>query len=226
MEAIHYYANPKDSPVSQWYSSIGDLNNKKVPHSLAKSIKTLTGRTYLRKGVLVDLGGGVGSSAYHFVNELPVKKCIIVDGADVLLEYAKSKKDNFSSDLYVQQKNLCADDLDLDTDSANITISCNVMYYLRNIDKVFSEASRILKKGGWFGFNLHVFADHKQLVRVSTVEISEEVEIATFLYQEKYIRSLCSKYHFAEISTENLGLFVERSLDLQFIEKLILLKRK
>jgi ubiquinone/menaquinone biosynthesis C-methylase UbiE len=229
MDAITYYKNGIDSPSKLWYSALADLTNKKVPESLAKAIRNHSGKNYFRKGVLIDLGGGTGSSAYHFTNQLPVKKCIIIDGAEVLLEYAKSRKDNFSSELYVQEKNLCIDDLGIDTNSVHIAICCNVMHFLRNIEKVFSEASRVLKKNGYFGFNPYVFAEYRSQVRIATADIpgaESKVEIAAFLYQERYIKSLCCKYRFEEVSTEYLTGFLEPNIDLEIIEKLILLKKK
>lgn len=54
----------------------------------------------------------------------------------------------------LKKKDLSFDRLDISSASADLVIACNVLFMVENLIHLFLEVERVLKPGGYFGFNI------------------------------------------------------------------------
>ena len=127
-----------------------------VGQTILEIIREKLGKNFrFEHGFLVDLACGSGASI-ACLSELGFAKFLGIDGAQTMLELLPQ---------YLQKKNLKAETALMDLRDFNIPVSdssvdmvssCSSLIYIEKIDGIIKEASRVLKSGGLFGFNLIV----------------------------------------------------------------------
>lgn len=111
-------------------------------------------------GLLVDLGCGPGTSFPPLVDAFNFDKVLAVDGCAAMISFI-DENFNKTFDLSLQVADIRTERIATEDESAELVTSCFTMSYLNNIDNVFKEATRILKKKGFFGFDITSYEEDR-----------------------------------------------------------------
>jgi ubiquinone/menaquinone biosynthesis C-methylase UbiE len=151
MQAVEYYEKPG---IAQDYINWCVKGNAGCPpaDAIIKIIKGIDDMRDFSKATLVDLGCGPGTSMPMLIHVLKFEKCILVDASDEMLHFAK-RVFGHNKGIITMKGDLREDLSDIPDESAEVVMSCSTIPYLDSIGKCIIEASRILKPGGYFGFN-------------------------------------------------------------------------
>jgi ubiquinone/menaquinone biosynthesis C-methylase UbiE len=85
------------------------------------------------------------------IHVLKFEKCILVDASDEMLHFAQRVFGHNKG--IITMKGDLRNELPIPDESAEVVVSCSTIPYLDSISKCMIEAARILKPGGYFGFN-------------------------------------------------------------------------
>lgn len=117
-----------------------------------------------KKDSVIDIGGGFGRLAEVYAPEF--EKCLLIDPSEKLLNLAKKNLKNFKNLEFREGtgENLPVEDATFDT-----TLMIRVVHHLPNPEKVFQEASRVLKPQGFlileFANKIHFLARLRAWIR-------------------------------------------------------------
>ena len=183
MKAINYYSSEKFSAEDYGFD---DTDPKTPgPHFLKLLQRHLPPGFKFTNGLLVDLGVGTGDSSRLFLDTFEFAALYGVDGSPKMLEVLNKRfleKKLPVKHLKTQQADLVTDSIDLADNCADLVICFLTVAYLEKLDNLFSEAHRILKPGGYLGFNVHTHMHDKVLPLIDGG--GDEIEMYTH-----------SKYH-------------------------------
>lgn len=101
-------------------------------------------------GVMIDFGCGPGTSFNKIASTIEFSQIIGVDGSVKMLEIAKEKILLPKTKLNFQLKNIENDKVEFESNTVDLALSCLTLKYLRKINNIFEEASRLLKIGSLF----------------------------------------------------------------------------
>lgn len=171
----------------------GELMNGEPMGSsiIANKIFSLTGKV-CPTDILLDLGAGPGTLFVPAVTNLGFRNYIAVDGSDRMVSYIKNylRKDGLS--VSVQTANLECAKIDASDGMIHTALACRVISYLKNIEHIFSEASRVLKPGGFFGFDILSYNNQP----ANMVEFMGSFEIPMFVSSRKNVYSILERNGF------------------------------
>jgi ubiquinone/menaquinone biosynthesis C-methylase UbiE len=102
----------------------------------------------VRNKTILDLGCGFGDHAMH-LSKKGAKKIIGLDISSELIKIAKEQNIK-NAEFYIHDIN---NKLKFKNNSFDIIFSSLVIEYVKNLDQLFSEVNRSLKKGGIFAFS-------------------------------------------------------------------------
>lgn len=109
------------------FSLLGDISNKSI----------------------LDIGCGYGTTTYK-LSELGGDRILGIDSSEKMI--MKAKLDNYKNN--IEYRVLNAVDLDLITETFDIVVSCLVIHYIENIDKLFNNINNLLNENGEFIFSM------------------------------------------------------------------------
>jgi len=151
METLDYYNDPINAIR---YRDFCESRGCPLAKTLLKMIHLKLGDQFkFENGFLIDLACGSGTSIVTF-SKLGFGKYLGVDFAAGMLNLLPA---------YIAPHNLNVETAQLDlrqgivpapNDSADMVGCCSALMYLEDLTHVFKEASRVLKRGGLFGFNV------------------------------------------------------------------------
>ena len=153
-------------------------------------------RTFLEKfsedmrpkdGLIVDLGCGPGTSLFYIFKALKFKEVVAIDGSERMISILNQTFNSDTIKLRTQISDLRNGNIDVVSDSADLVISCFMMSYLENLEKLFSEVGRILKSGCFFAFNIIV---HKENCTDTVKLLGESPKIMQYFHNQSKILSL------------------------------------
>jgi len=153
VDAIDYY-NERKGAESYFFSSIlgnGCMSAKIISEMVTEKFPELIRP---KGGLLVDLGCGPGFSFIKVLKKMTFNEIIAVDGSSEMLSFVNSRSLSGNLKLSTQIADLRINNINVESASADMIISCYTMSYLSTLEKVFSESGRILKSGGLFCFDL------------------------------------------------------------------------
>ena len=155
---------------------------------------------YLSPGQKVlDLGIGTGLSAAHFH-----KAGLEVYGADFSADMLREcEKKGLARELKVCD--IGSGDWPYQDNEFHHVTSCGVFHFLEDLDRIFSEALRVLKPGGTFSFT----AKSPQEGKAAYVDPGSG--IAVYCHDQAYIDSLAGKYRFMPL--KRLAFYMYDDLD-------------
>ena len=139
--------------------------------------------------LLIDLGCGTGDSLYRLIENSKFKKIIAVDGSEKMISFVKDNFQEKDIKLETQVVDLRKGSINVLSNSADLVISCFVISYLNNLEKIFSEVSRILKRGSFFAFDVVVHNESYS----DTLLIKEDCsDVEFFVYHRSKISYLAN----------------------------------
>lgn len=109
------------------FSLLGDISNKSI----------------------LDIGCGYGTTTYK-LSELGGDRILGIDSSEKMI--MKAKLDNYKNN--IEYRVLNAVDLDLITETFDVVVSCLVIHYIENIDKLFNNINNLLNENGEFIFSM------------------------------------------------------------------------
>lgn len=161
--AIQHYSKPENiSNYLQWYSQIGnpcEFFVMEIIHRINASPNFFKDKTFL------DLGIGTGLSTQPFVDYMPFKNVIALDGSKEMVEVSSSeiKKSHPNISLQTLVHDLEKPGIPLESESVDFIMCAAVINYIENYENVIKEANRILKPKGLFAImtDLHTINSTK-----------------------------------------------------------------
>lgn len=155
--------------------------------------------------VLVDLGSGPGLAFQHF-ESFGVQKIIAVDALPQMLSHIPQVFLNPNVEVIIQQADIFKDVVNVKKRSVDIVLCCSVTSFSSELEHLFSEASRMLKYGGFFGFTVLVHQESGK-----GVFLVEGHEPDLYVFPLKYLQSLCERnsLEFVEQTKLNFDFYVE-----------------
>lgn len=156
MTTLEYYSKP-DSGFTYFLDFVHGANDCGAPQQIMNLIERKPERNNsLAGGFLVDLGSGPGTSFMPLTKKFGFKQILAVDGAQEMLDFIPTAFPKSAECVLTQCADLEKDRINLDSNVADLAICCSVNSGLSQLDHTFSEASRVLKSGRFFGFNIIV----------------------------------------------------------------------
>ena len=133
---------------------------------------------------ILDLGIGTGLSALSFYKA--GTEVHGLDSSQEMLDVCREKGITKELKLF----DLKQERLPFRDDVFNHVVSCGVFHFFRELDHVFNESKRVLKKGGVFSFTI--------MLSENGIEegVDKELGIMVFKHSEDYIKNTCSKHDF------------------------------
>jgi ubiquinone/menaquinone biosynthesis C-methylase UbiE len=107
--------------------------------------------------VVVELGCGVGETANLILSQFPCSY-VGIDSSLVMLNRTRSRVRRFQERARLLQVDLWTESIPLPDGHADILIAESVIAILEP-EKIFREAHRILKKGGWIAWNDRIWGN-------------------------------------------------------------------
>lgn len=155
MNAIEFYSE-KGAPESylEWMNE----SECEVQNDFIGLLKK-GGCENLPDGLLVDLGSGPGTSFRSVATALKIKKVFMVDAVPGMISLAIEDHANKEFLIDTQVANLIDTPVKLADCTADVVLSSSLLMYLEDPKNVILEASRILKKGGFLGYNVVLHID-------------------------------------------------------------------
>jgi len=107
----------------------------------------ITSRLKFTKGIILDIGTGLGSLAIEFARKLPESKVYGIDVSQEMLKEAESlsKEKRISN---VEFRNCDVHNMTFQDNYFDLIISFGVLHHLKDIKLAFSQITRVLKAGG------------------------------------------------------------------------------
>ena len=141
---------------------------------------------------MLDIGIGTGMSSIRFH-----QKGVTIDGVDIsepMLSRCRSKK--FTRNLL--EHDLLDDKLPFEDSSYDHVIAAGVLHFFNDLDHIFKEVSRVLRKGGMFTLTVMADPDGGPEFGVETrmTKWNKEVNI----HGRNYLENLAGKFGFKPIS--------------------------
>lgn len=147
---------------------------------------------FVKKGEkLLDLGIGSGLSSSNFA-KAGLRIFGIDNSEDMLQECGKKSiaEKLINVDLRVGE-------IPFDDNLFNHIICCGVLHFWGELDKIFSEASRLIKKGGIFSFTFM-----PNLTDDSYTELLSAWGVPVFKHSSKYIDQMQNDYGFRKLKMQ------------------------
>jgi len=133
---------------------------------------------YCKNKVVIDLGCGTGE--FTFIAAEYAKKVAGIDFAGKMLEKMKKRMQQFEKpNIYLLQADITK--LPLKENNFDVIYSYSTLYYIKEIEVLFYEMNRVLKKGGFAIFELgNKFSHNTLLVKKSNL-ISHHISTSKML---------------------------------------------
>jgi len=196
IDVIDFYNKP--GMAEYYYNQVSLEGN--LPTEILKGVvcNDLPKNLKPNGGLMIDLGCGPGNGIIDLVSVFNFKEIVAVDASTEMISLIEKKVDTKKVKLRTQLADLRHDNLDVASNSANMVISLCVMPYLDNIEKIFSEVGRTLKKDGLFIFNMKIHEETK--VETLPVFGGPIIPVWFFIYHDYQIISLARKYNMSGIT--------------------------
>lgn len=112
-----------------------------------------------RNDFLLDLGCGPGNATKYLAKKLGFKKMIGVDASAPMLELFQDSLAKNQKAITLQRIDLRTEKVLVPDESVALILCQRVVLYLPQLDNLFSECKRVLKKGGLMVFNCVVHVE-------------------------------------------------------------------
>lgn len=180
------------------------LLNCKVPELLFNAINNISHT--ITNLTILDLGCGTGLAGELF--RPLAKKLIGIDLAEKMLSQAQQK--NIYDELLLADIN----DSIKNFSELDIVIAAEILVYVGNLDKIFSQLKTALKTDGLFGFTIEKTSKYPY----------ELQKTARFSHAKEYLKELIDKYHFEILLCQNI--ILRRHLNEQLEGELYIIRSK
>ena len=158
MTGAQYYSDPQAAEdYADSYKGATDTASYYLAQILASAVPD---KSIFTGGLLVDLGCGPGNSSVPFIESFGFKKLIAVDGSSAMLEHVEEYISDKNVEVKTQLADLVNDHICTEAGTADVAICCSMLGFVSDMTHIFNEAHRILKPGGYFGFNILVQSVH------------------------------------------------------------------
>jgi len=181
---------------------------------------------YIQPGEsLLDIGIGTGLSSVLF--HKAGLRVFGMDGSSEMLKVCESKR--FTNEL--KRHDLLSCPLPYPSDFFNHVISLAVFHFFGDLEPVFEEVARIIKKGGIFGFSVEVHKPGRQDGYASHKgdDISERIDkdwgVRMFSHSEDYIEKLLHRNGFSVLKKPRFAALKYPSSDEVFVLKIFIAQR-
>lgn len=193
IDAIDFYSIP--GMASGYYEDFYGKDNF-WPINILEPVICQKFPEYLRPkgGRMVDLGCGPGNTINRIVDVFKFKEVVAIDASVEMISFVNEQISQNGINLRTQVADLRYDNLNLVSNSTDLVVSLCVMTYLNDLEKMFSEAGRILKTNGLFVFTLKV---HSEKTVETFPVFGGSVPLWQFFYHDCQIISLINKNNFA-----------------------------
>ena len=153
VNAIDYYSS--NVPPGEYFSWWNTLNKQYLPvlRMIEMLKKQLAHDAPFVPNTLVDLGCGPGTSFPIMAKEFPFQKIFAIDAAPPMLRYLEEHRMKHPFELSSRLCDIENQPFPIDAHSIDIAMSCSTIGYIKNIEHVFHEVSRILKPLGFWTFD-------------------------------------------------------------------------
>ena len=163
MEFSEFFSNKQN--VLNYLQECDDIPpTQREAYVIAKRIEKQILPGHLSGKHLLDVGTGPGTTFPILVDHLGFKKVTALDiskeALEILHQNQSSKKLLCEIDTHIV--NLEQDNFPLSDHSVDVAICCATMFYVRNIENIFREVSRVLRSDGFFAFNIE-FCRQKEI---------------------------------------------------------------
>ena len=166
------------------YKNSADYYDDQVKEYGSFSHDVLFGMSYeyVKAGEkIIDLGIGTWLASIKF-SEMGLQ-VYGIDNSEEMLNVCRTK--SFAKDLL--NHNLLIDPLPFDTNSFDHAVSCGVFHFFADLTNIFSEAVRLIKPGGIFGFTISPGNEERDFTKMMT-----GWNVPIFKHSTKYIEALLS----------------------------------
>ena len=192
IDVIDFYNTP--GMARQYYKDFYGKNNL-WPINILEPVVYQKLPEYLRpqNGLMVDLGCGPGNIINRMVDVFKFKEVFAVDVSTEMISFVNEQLPKNDIKVETQVADLRYDNLDVASNSADLVISFYAMPYLNELEKMFSEVERVLKKNRLFIFDLIVHSENN----VETLPVfGGSLPLWQFFYHNNQIISLLNKNNF------------------------------
>jgi ubiquinone/menaquinone biosynthesis C-methylase UbiE len=148
--------------------------------------------------LLLDLGIGTGLASIHF-SKIGLN-IYGVDNSEDMLKYCKTK--SFTHDLKLH--NLLSGKVPYLDHYFNHIICCGVFHFFKDLNNLFKEVSRVIKRDGIFAFTIAVNNDEKKYCKEMT-----SWNIPIYRHSINYIEELLTRIEMKILKVQYLLLKVE-----------------
>lgn len=142
-------------------------------------------------GLLADFGCGPGTSFPLLVETFKFDSVIGVDVCPNMTSFIKENFKDHTTDIRLQVADIRNEQITADSDSTELVISCYTLSYLDTLDNVFKEASRILKNGRFFAFDIMSHDDNTAQDTVSYV--GKSIPVLGYVHSRNKILKLAEE---------------------------------
>ncbi len=134
---------------------------------MAKGVAKEVPHNYFSGKKLIDIGCGPGTSFPIWVNHLGFNHVTAVDGSQEALAILNRRisQGEFSYEVKTHLVELEKEPIPVETESMDATLCAATLFYIRNINNVFQEVSRILKPGGLFAFEACIYEGESCIIQ-------------------------------------------------------------
>lgn len=194
IEAIQFYSQESEArDYLNWCQKAGGAG---APYFVVEMLQKILSKKEPFSGCkLLDLAAGPGTSI-SILSTLGFSEYVAIDSSPIMLKLCKEQTQGKS--ITVHELDIARSSFPMEDASVEMVTCCSSLVYVKDLDCVFKEAFRVLKKRGWFAFNLCMHDRGND-----NFTFYDNDAIVTYMHSKKYVQSMIMKHGF--FSMDSMG---------------------